>query len=295
MPPSKRNAMSLAPTVAVAYSVYLLDAKSRNYAPGTIANIEIRVRRFVHWLALQNIDALSSISPTHVRQFLLERQPNVAETTLHTEARAIRAWLNWCVAESYIAVSPMPKMPRKPKLIKAALTPANLRALLRRADLRESAIVLALLDTGMRASELCSVNVSDIDIANGRVLVHGKMNKDRYCYIGARTVKALLRYWAASGIEQGAALRSERGNRRLTRSSLYRTIARMAQRNNLDGVSPHALRRTFAIFHLRNGVDIYTLAKLMGHEDIDTLKVYLDLVDTDAADAHRRYTLLDEL
>lgn len=295
MPPLQRNETPLAPSVSVAYSVYLLDAKSRNYAAGTIANIQIRVRRFVTWLAVQNIDALSSITSTHIRQFLLERQPNVAETTLHTEARAIRAWLNWCVAEAYITASPMPKMPRKPKLIKSAMTPANLKGLLRRADLRETAIVLTLLDTGMRASEVCGVNAADIDIGAGTVLVHGKMGKDRICYIGAKTVKALLRYWAAFGIEQGAALRSERGNRRLTRSSLYRTIGRMAQRNNIAGVSPHALRRTFAIFHLRNGVDIFTLARLMGHEDIDTLKVYLDLVDADIVDAHRRYTLLDEL
>lgn len=69
----------------------------------------------------------------------------------------------------------------------------------------------------------------------------------------------------------------------------------MAQRARVEGVSPHSLRRTFAIFHLRNGVDLYTLARLMGHEDIATLKVYLDLADADAAEAHRRYTLIDEL
>lgn len=69
----------------------------------------------------------------------------------------------------------------------------------------------------------------------------------------------------------------------------------VARANAVTGASPHALRRTFAIQHLRNGVDIYSLARLMGHEDIDTLKVYLDLVDADIVDAHRRYTLLDEL
>jgi len=114
-------------------------------------------------------------------------------------------------------------------------------------------------------------------------------------YIGARTVKALLRYWAANGIEQGAAIRNERNERRMTRYGLFRTLQRMGERTRVEGVSPHALRRTFAVFHLRNGVDLYSLARLMGHEDIATLKVYLDLADTDAAEAHRRYTLLDEL
>lgn len=283
--------MQLAPAI----SVYVLDARSRNYAQATIDNITVRVGRFVAWLTAQGVTMLTDVTTTHIRLYLLERQPHVAETTLHTEARAIRAWLNWCVAERYLDVSPMPKMPRKPKLIKNALTVAQLRQLLRRSDLRETAIVLALLDTGMRASELCGVDVCDIDIGAGTVLVHGKMGKDRLCYIGVKTIKALLRYWAANGIDHGAALRTERRSQRLTRSTLYRTVGRMAQRNNIVGASPHALRRTFAIQHLRNGVDIYTLAKLMGHEDIDTLKVYLDLVDTDAADAHRRYTLLDEL
>ena len=291
----KSSSTQLAPTVAIAYAVYLLDAQSRNFSAATIESMRVRVGRFVAWLEAQHIARIADVTTADLRRFQLERQSVVSEITLHTEARALRAFLNWCVGEKYIATSPMPKMPRKPTFIKDAMTPAQLRQLLRNADARETLIVLLLLDTGVRASELCSIDVEHIDIANARIKVRGKWNKERFVFLGARTVKALLRYWAAHGIEQGAAIRNERNEHRMSRNGLFRTLQRMAARTRVAGVSPHALRRTFAIFHLRNGVDLYTLARLMGHEDIATLKVYLDLVDTDAADAHRRYTLLDEL
>lgn len=284
-----------APSIATVYAVYLLDAQSRNYSPRTIESMRGRVGRFVAWLAAHDIAQIDALTTADIRRFQLERQGIVGEMTLHTEARALRAFLNWCVAESYLTVSPMPKMPRRPALIKTALTPAQLRQLLRNADARETVIVLMLLDTGVRASELCRIDVEHIDIVNGRIKVRGKWNKERWVYIGARTVKTLLRYWTANGIEQGAAIRNERNARRMTRNGLFRTLRRMAQRARVEGVSPHSLRRTFAVFHLRNGVDLYTLARLMGHEDIATLKVYLDLADADAAEAHRRYTLIDEL
>lgn len=295
MATQKSLSMQLASAVATVYAVYLLDAQSRNFSAATMQSMRVRVGRFVTWLQEQGIAQIGAVTTADIRRFQLERQGVVSEITLHTEARALRAFLNWCVAESYIAASPMPKMPRKPTFIKTAMTPAQLRRLLRGADMRESAIVLLLLDTGVRASELCSIDVEHIDIANGRIKVRGKWNKERWVYIGARTVKAMLRYWAANGIEQGAAIRNERNERRMTRYGLFRTLQRMGERTRVDGVSPHALRRTFAVFHLRNGVDLYSLARLMGHEDIATLKVYLDLADTDAAEAHRRYTLLDEL
>lgn len=190
----------------------------------------------------------------------------------------------------------MPAMPQRPRLVKSAVPMRDIRKLFKIADRRETVILLLLLDTGMRASELTRLDVDDIDCGAGAVMVRqGKGGKDRQCYIGAKTIKALLYYWAQAGINTGAAVRTERGGRRLTRNNLLRTIYRIAQRAGVRGISTHALRRTFAIEHLRNGVDLYTLARLMGHSNIDSLRHYLDLVDNDIAEAHRRYTLIDNL
>jgi site-specific recombinase XerD len=83
---------------------------------------------------------------------------------------------------------------------------------------------------------------------------------------------------------------TERGGRRLTRNALGYIL------RQLDAaLTPHALRRTFAINSLRAGMDLFTLARLMGHESIDTLKQYLDLVEGDLESAHRRFSVLDQL
>ncbi len=195
------------------------------------------------------------------------------------------------------AASPMCKMPQRPRLIKPALSVTDVRRILKRSNVREQAIILFLLDTGLRASELCKLNRADVDLNTAQVKVReGKGGKDRTVYMGARVVKALLRYWADVGepLPGEAVFKSERGQR-LTRNALWKICGRLADAVEVPELSPHALRRTFAIYSLRAGMDLYTLARLMGHEGIDVLKQYLDLLPDDLAAAHAKYGPADNL
>lgn len=237
------------------------------------------------------------MTATHIRQYLNSRQDGHAATTVHTEARALRAFFNFCVAEEWITASPLRKgmMPKKPRLVSPALTESQIRQVLKRATSQEQAIVLVLLDTGLRVSELCKLDFADVDIATGRVQVRqGKGAKDRVVFLGARSRKALLRYWGEWGISEGRVFLTQRGRGPLSRGVVSRTVARMGKRTGVH-VSPHTLRRAFAVLNLRAGMDVYTLARLMGHESIDTLRQYLPLVDGDMEAAHARLAVVDRL
>lgn len=280
-----------------ALNIYILDAQARNYSPRTVDFYRWRVGKFIVWLAEQGVNTAAAVDTAHVRQYLAERAGQVAATTVHTEARAIRAFLNFCVREDWIEHSPLRAgmMPRRPRLVRPALTEHQVRGLLKRSSPQEAAIILVLLDTGLRAAEFCKLDVTDIDLAAGTVTVRqGKGAKDRQAYLGARSRKALLRYWGEMAIADGPAVLTQRGRRRLTPNSLNRTLTRVGALAGVD-VSPHALRRTFAVLNLRAGVDVYTLARLMGHESIETLRQYLPLVDADVHNTHRRAAVVDRL
>lgn len=283
--------------LGAALNIYILDAQSRNYSPKTIEFYQGRVGRFLGWLEQQGVNTVLGIATAHIRAYLAERAGLLSATTVHTEARAIRAFLNFCVREGWIEHSPLRAgmMPRRPRLVRPALTEAQVRSLLKRSSPQEAAIILVLLDTGLRAAEFCKLDVPDIDLAAGTVTVRqGKGAKDRQAYLGARSRKALLRYWSEMAIADGPAVLTQRGRRRLTPNSLNRTLTRVGALAGVD-VSPHALRRTFAVLNLRAGVDVYTLARLMGHESIETLRQYLPLVDADIHDTHRRAAVVDRL
>ncbi len=287
----------LAPPILGAYKVFILDMRARSYSPATIEHYQFRLTKFIDWLAGQGITELTVLNTAHARAYLAERQAGISKTTVHTEARALRAFLNFCVAEGWLAQSPMCRMPQRPRLIKAALSATDVRRVLKRSNVREQAIILFLLDTGLRASELCSLNRADVDLNTARVAVkQGKGGKDRTVYMGARVTKALLRYWADVGepLPAEAVFKSERG-RRLTRNALWKICGRLADAVGVPELSPHALRRTFAIYSLRAGMDLYTLARLMGHEGIDVLKQYLDLLPDDLEAAHAKYGPADNL
>lgn len=283
--------------LGAALNIYILDAQSRNYSPKTLEFYRGRVGRFLEWLERQGINTVRGVEAGHIRAYLAERAGLLSATTVHTEARAIRAFLNFCVREGWIEHSPLRvgMMPRRPRLIRPALTEAQVRSLLKRSSPQEAAIILVLLDTGLRAAEFCKLNVPDIDLAAGTVTVRqGKGAKDRQAYLGARSRKALLRYWGEMGLADGPAVLTQRGRKRLTPNSLNRTLTRVGALAGVD-VSPHALRRTFAVLNLRAGIDVYTLARLMGHESIETLRQYLPLVDDDIRSAHQRVGIVDRL
>lgn len=160
---------------------------------------------------------------------------------------------------------------------------------------RDQAIILLLVDTGLRVSELCGLELRDYEADQGRLYVRkGKGNKRRYLWLGQAARRALWRYLTdRPDARPTDALLCTNTNKPLDRSNVYSTLARIAERAGVLNVHPHRLRHTFAIQFLRNGSNIFELQKALGHEDIATVQVYVSLAHIDSKAAHTRASPVD--
>ena len=154
---------------------------------------------------------------------------------------------------------------------------------------RDKAIILMLLDTGIRASELCDLTIGDYDEKLGRFHIrHGKNDKARFVVAGKRTQRAIWRYLLRRPkAKQGDPLFATRDGV-MDRTNLYHTIKRLGDRAGITDAHPHKFRHTYAINFLRNGGNVKTLQEILGHESMDMVMNYVHLAeqDIDAAQRH---------
>lgn len=287
--------------------MFMLDCESRGFALKTLEYYRQRLTGFLRYCDEQQAKTLLELTPTLIRSFLAglqqrQRQGEISSAYVHSFARAIRTFCYFLVREELLDVSPFAKvkMPILEKKVLPALTQAEVQAILRAcAYERDKALVLFLLDSGVRAFELCALNVGDVDGEGAVTVRKGKGAKGRLTYIGARTRKQLLRYFAlerGGKPEAGEPLFvSQRGGGRLTYWGLAELLKRLRKASGVKGCAPHAFRRTMAIYSLRNGMNIYLLARMLGHADITVLRHYLDILQADVQTAAKQSGVVDNL
>ena len=159
--------------------------------------------------------------------------------------------------------------------------------------MRDQSIILVLLDTGIRSSELCGLRVSDVDFETGKVFVTGKGSKERHCYLGTTTRRSLWRYLVARESQPEEPLFTTQSDRPFTRSWLRRVVSNVGKRAGVANAYPHRFRHTFAVQFLRNGGDIFTLQMLLGHSSLTMVRHYARLAAIDAEQAHNRASPAD--
>ena len=285
-----------------AYNLFLVDRRSRGFTPATLRFYRDKVGLFVRWCESQAATQLDDLNPHLIRAYfvaLIDKGNN--DATRNGAGRGIRAFCLWAVADGLLKSSPLTNVsiPRPPKAIPPAFSRDDVKKLYTVApDARSRALVLFLLDTGVRVQELANLNGDDVNMSTGEVRVRrGKGSKDRTVYMGARSRRALIGYYGEAGWAEGEepVWRNERNDNRLTDSGIRRLLRVLGEEAGVKHSHPHTFRRTFALWNLRAGMNIYTLARLMGHSDIQILKTYLALVEGDLAEAHRRAGIVDNL
>jgi integrase/recombinase XerD len=160
---------------------------------------------------------------------------------------------------------------------------------------RDRAIILCLLDTGLRASELCDLQIRDYEPESGQLYVRaGKGNKRRVVYLGQRARLQLWRYLADRlNTRPADPLFASRTNTRLDRNNLRHMLNTVAKQARVNDVHPHRFRHTFAITFLRNGGNTFALQKLLGHEELSTVLKYVRLAETDIKAAQAAASVVD--
>lgn len=284
--------------LAVAMDDFLLDREAMGCTAKTLEAYRYALGGFV---AAVDVTALMDVTPSVIRQFLVDLgRRGLADTTVHLHARCIKTWCRWMVVEGLLPADPMARvsMPRLATRVLPALTADQVTALMGVASVRDRAVLLVLLDSGCRASEFVGLRVGDVDLRTGVVIVHqGKGRKDRVTFLGAKSRLALRRYLRTRGdLEDVAPLVAnvETGEP-LAIAALQQLLVRIGDRAGISPLGPHLFRRTFALFSLRAGADLHSLAAMMGHAGVEVLSHYLDLQRDDLHEVHKRCSPGDRL
>lgn len=264
---------------------FMLACRARRLSINTILDYERTCKKFIDHTGDIPI---RDITPTQVAAFLAAQKDFSAKTVLNYHIGLSALW-TWAIREDYAErhILRVVEKPRPQKVVVEPFTALEIRALLasvrRNAD-RDRACIFLLLDTGMRASELCGLKTEDIDMANRRVKVLGKGNKERLLPFSSRTGSALFRH--ISSAPPGLPFP-------LTRTSLAHLMQLIGKRAGLNDVHPHRFRHTFAIQFLRNGGDAFALQELLGHTTMETVRIYLRIAQVDIDSAHKRASPVD--
>jgi len=236
---------------------------------------------------------------------LLDR--SLAKATISIRLRAVRCFFSFLEREEIVCTNPMAsvEIPRVPTSYPEILTEAEIKAILAVArarswtETRNRAMVLVFLDTGVRLGELIGLDLGDLDLHAARIRVRsGKGEKERHVYLGRGLLRSLRAWLDSRGAgQESLPLFVTRGGTRLDRRNVQRILERMSAKAGLTRrrVHPHLLRHTFATHYIMNGGDPFSLQRILGHSDIKTTMIYVNLAGVGLREAHAKASPVDRI
>jgi site-specific recombinase XerD len=307
---------------------FVLTKQTEGKSPKTVEYYRGNLRRLL-WYGEQQRwpDDIRLLTEWHFREFLgyvateahrWGLRGNGSETSnrraSHSTARhyfvSLSCFFNWVLREGFLKDNPMANVKmakQKPKLIDP-YTNEEIRKMLAICDYdydhnakflasRNRALVLALLDTGVRLSELVGMKLNDVSNETGYIKVLGKGNKERMVRIGRTTQKALWRYLVYRPQNGRQELWLSEGGKPLYDTAIQSLMKRLKQRAGIssDGTI-HRFRHTFALNFLRTDRNVFNLQYLLGHSDLDMVRRYTSALGMeDALNAHVKASPVDNL
>lgn len=304
---------------------YGQNLEALNRSPKTISWYMDILRRFFDFLELNGVTKpIHELGKEELRAYILHLQnarrwPNrphnakdlgkLSPPAIQGHVRAIRAFWGWLTNEGYLEKNPLARfpLPKAPQELPKTLTMEQLKKIIAEIDkstptgARQYCILLLLLDSGMRVSELVHIQLGDLDIEYGFIKVIGKGQKHRFVPISRDTKKQVLRYLNRSrpilySIRSPYLFTTSEGYP-ISINSVQQFLRRLAKKAGLNGVrcSPHVVRHTFATRSVANGANAIVLREIMGHESLATTMKYTHLQPQDLQQHHSRFSPVTEL
>ncbi|GAA1574108.1 site-specific tyrosine recombinase XerD [Kribbella hippodromi] len=271
----------------------------RGLAANTLASYRRDLRRYTGFLREVGIDELGPITEAVISDFLMRLRegdadhPPLTASSAGRTVVAVRGFHKFCVREGLTAVDPAAavKPPTPPQRLPKALSVDEVTRILAAAAgaesepavlaTRDAALLEFLYGTGARISEAVGLDVDDIDLDAGAVLLRGKGSKERVVPVGSYAREALSAYQVrgrpdlvSRGRGTAALFLNARGGR-LSRQSAWTVLRRAAGRAGIaKEISPHTLRHSYATHLLDGGADVRVVQELLGHASVTTTQVY---------------------
>jgi site-specific recombinase XerD len=299
---------------------FKLSCQTEGKSPRTVEWYTSFLERFYQYLSTNDYPhVMDQIDRSHIMEFIrylqteactaLTNKP-LSPATIQGYVRTLKAFFAWVTREEYIQENPMTKIP-VPKAPIKVITTFNNEQITRLIQLcnksnglghRNLAIMLLLLDSGLRVSELISIDIGDVNLVEGYIKIRcGKGNKERFVPIGSLVQKTLWKY-INHHRPQPITQRIKRlflsdYGMPLTKSGVQQMVRRYGKQANITGVriSCHTFRHTFAKKYLVNGGDIFSLQRILGHSSLASVRIYLNLFTSDIKKQHQRFSPVDNL
>ena len=253
-------------------------------------------------------DNLETVTEADIKHYLNSKYSKHSQYTQNCHIRAIRAFFNYLERDGYIITNPITNLKvlkiRKEKIdylsieqIRKLLTSFDLR---KNSEIRNLLIVMLLLDTGVRVTELCNIQITDINFAERSIYIYAtKTNTFRTVYYSKETERIM-------NIYKSEVLRSRENGPLLLKFHSYLDIPldealpkeRIQAWLNRKGkklfgdevrLNPHKFRHTFATHFIINGGDPFSLKDLLGHSSLKTTNIYIDMTRKDLKTKHIKH------
>jgi len=237
---------------------------------------------------------LEEITADQIRYYLAIRstRDKLSKTSQDNELRVLKSFFRWCSGEEYIEKNPTEniKAVKKEKKIKRPFSETELELIREKAkSKRDKAIVEVLFSTGVRVSELCGMNISDI--ANDEIVVFGKGEKERTVYLNARAKIAIAEYLKTRTDNEDALFIGERSRKRLCKGGVEKMIRELGKSTGVFNCHPHRFRRTAGTIALNRGMPLEQVQQMLGHEDIATTTIYARSEEKNVKASHGKYVV----
>lgn len=271
----------------------------RGASPHTIAGYRHNLMQYQEFLAKRNIDSVDAITQANVIGFIEDlSKRSLAPASIERAISAIKTFHLFCLREQLTINNPVVDLPRrkKPQLLPDVLSIEQVEQMLQAASSiptpvgqRDYTLLEVLYGCGLRASEICALDVLDIDFEGGSIRVFGKGSKERFAPLSGKAAAALQQYLSAvrphlhllhSSAQSSSAVFLTTRGKRMYREAIHGVVREVGERVGITGAHPHMLRHSYATHMLGGGADLRSLQEMLGHSNVSTTQIYTHVDQT---------------
>lgn len=273
-----------------AWTAYEADKRLLGYSPHTLKAYQLQANLLIRHFG--DVE-LQKITFEDLKSYLAKEASHLKPSSLGHRIRFIKSLFRWAQDEGHIIGNPAAKLkePKQGKRIPKALSEEDIEMLREACKTPlEHALIEFLYTTGCRIGEVASLNRNTIDWETRSVIVRGKGDKEREVYFSIKCAIWLKKYLKERNDSDPALFVTERAPHRMSIAEIRYIVKRVAKRAGIEAnVYPHKLRHSYATHLLNNGAPLEIIQSLLGHEKLETTRLYAQLSGARRRELYQRY------